>query len=177
VVTFEVRIEVTPDGASSPAPGSRGPHSGAQSEPAGTAGAAGPEGGNGPTQPANPASGPSSPAPSAPGRSRFLLKPEMTANVEIVVAEKNNAMTVPTEAVLRKGGKHYATVVGERGTTEDREVRVGISDGMNWEIVSGLSEGQTVLVRKGSAESKWNSQRTQGGPPRSLMMPGGGRGR
>jgi HlyD family secretion protein len=112
---------------------------------------------------------------------RDLLKPEMTTNVEIVAAEKNDVLTVPADAVLRKGRKQTATVV-KGGKNEDRTVEVGITDSTNTEIISGLTEGETVVVHKGAADSRWNAgqQRPQGGNrPPSIMGggPGGGGGR
>jgi len=85
---------------------------------------------------------------------KTLLKPEMTANVEIVAAEKAEALLVPAEAVTRRHGRHSVQVVASPGTpSQEREVAVGISDGTRVEIVSGLASGDTVLLNK-SADSK-----------------------
>lgn len=53
-------------------------------------------------------------------------------------------------------------------------VAIGITDGVKTEIASGLAEGQTVLVRRTDANSRWNANRLMG--PR-MMIPGGGGGR
>ena len=86
---------------------------------------------------------------------RVLLRPEMTANIEIEAARRENALLVPADAVVRKGGKPQVTVRKADGTKEDRGVETGIGDGQRVEITAGLAEGETVLVRKGDAESKW----------------------
>ena len=110
------------------------------------------------------------------GRDKSVLKPEMTANVEIVTAEKTDALLVPSEAVTRKGRDRIVTVV--KGTTnEERVVTTGITDGQQLEILSGLEEGESVLVRKGEAESRWRSNGQRGGMSGARMMMGGGRGR
>ena len=89
------------------------------------------------------------------GKGKALLKPEMTANVEILVAQKDDALIVPAEAVSRKGRQQIAVVANDDGTTEERPVKTGISDGARLEITEGLKEHETVLVREAEAESKW----------------------
>jgi HlyD family secretion protein len=93
-----------------------------------------------------------------------LLRPEMTANVEIVTERKDDIITVPAEAITRRDGKHFVTVVEDEDTTEDREVETGIGNGTRTEVVSGLKEGETVIVNRGAGESRWNAEdRKRGG--------------
>jgi RND family efflux transporter MFP subunit len=108
------------------------------------------------------------------GEHRQMLKPEMTANVEIVAAERTDVLTVPSESILRKGRKQTATVV-KGGSQEDRTVEMGISDGITTEVVSGLAEGETVLVYRGTAESRWNANQQRPGRGMPLMPGSGGR--
>lgn len=113
------------------------------------------------------------------GRKKSLLKPEMTANVEIIVGEKEEALLVPSEAVLRKKREHFVRVMKDDGSVEKRPVQAGMSDGVVTEITSGLNQGDTVAYRKGEARSRWRTDRSR----RSLssrrgmrmMMGGGGR--
>jgi len=102
------------------------------------------------------------------GEQRALLKPEMTANVEIVAAERKEALLVPAEAVTRKGERYTVEVVSEGGTPQVREVQVGITADDKTEIISGLTAGETIRYRKGQAESRWRRQ--QGGPPPMFPM-------
>jgi HlyD family secretion protein len=108
------------------------------------------------------------------GEAKALLKPEMTANVDILVAEKSDVLLVPSEAILRKGGgKQVVTLVKEGAENEDVTVETGITDGAKTEVATGLSEGQTVLVHKGAAETKWaGQQRPPGGPMRGSVIGG-----
>lgn len=103
-------------------------------------------------------------------REKDLLRPEMTANVEIVAARKDGVLVVPADAVVRKGGKPRVTVVTAGARKDERTVVTGIGDGQKVEIASGLSEGETVVVRKADAEGKWGGNRKPGNP---LMMGGG----
>jgi HlyD family secretion protein len=99
---------------------------------------------------------------------KTLLKPQMTANVQIIEATRENALLIPMLAVVRKDHKQVATVAKADGSTEDRPIEVGISDGNNDELISGLSEGDQVVVHRNEAASKWTGQ-----GPRPLGMPGG----
>lgn len=107
------------------------------------------------------------------GKEKSLLKPEMTADVEILAAEKSGVLLVPSEAVLRKaGGKQVVTVVKDGAENEEVVVETGISDGTKTEIARGLSDGQTVLVHKGGADGKWGAPPRLPGAPRGMMMGG-----
>ncbi len=74
-----------------------------------------------------------------------LLKPEMTANVSIVVGRKPDALWVPAEAVRRKGGKEIVYLV-DKNDVRPRNVTTGWSEQNRTEIKKGLEEGQTVIV-------------------------------
>jgi len=103
------------------------------------------------------------------GERKSLLKPEMTADVEIVTARRDGVLLVPSEAVVRKASGRFVTVVGGPAK-EDRKVEIGLTDGVRTEVVSGLAEGKAVVVYKGGAQSRWD------GRPRGMMMGGRGRG-
>jgi multidrug efflux pump subunit AcrA (membrane-fusion protein) len=93
-----------------------------------------------------------------------LLRPEMTANVEVLVAERPDALLAPSDAIVRKGGRATVSVQKADGPTEEREVRTGISDGRRTEILSGLSAGEKVLVSNGG-DSRWAGQQGSGRRP------------
>jgi multidrug resistance efflux pump len=97
------------------------------------------------------------------GQSRRLLKPEMSANVEITAVEKDDVLLVPVNAVQRRRREQTIMVRKEDGSSEERTVQTGASDGEMMEIVEGLSEKETVLVPKGGAQSRWRggSSRTE----------------
>lgn len=85
-----------------------------------------------------------------------LLKPEMTTNVEILLDKKDNILRVPVETVWRKDRSHVATVVKPDGTKEEREVEVGITDGIYYEVLAGLQEGETLEARTDITGSRWS---------------------
>ena len=106
------------------------------------------------------------------GEDKGLLKPEMTANVEILVARRSDVLLVPSDAVVRKRDGRVVTVVDGPART-DRKVEVGLTNGVLTEIVSGLDAGQSVVVHTGGSQSRWNAR--TGGMRGTRMMLGGGR--
>lgn len=102
------------------------------------------------------------------GKNKSLLKPEMTANVEIITARRTAALLAPSESIVRKGREHFVTVAEGAGR-KDHKVEIGLTNGLQTEILAGLTAGQSVVVHKGGTESRWNAR----GP---RMMMGGPRG-
>jgi HlyD family secretion protein len=99
------------------------------------------------------------------------LKPKMTANVEIVVAEKTDALNLPLRAISRKGGKAFVSLPQPDGTVrEGAPIETGITNGSEIEIVSGLAENDVVVFKENAAEGVWRNKKKQDGPP---MMMGG----
>jgi len=76
------------------------------------------------------------------------LKVGMSAETDIVIAERNDVLLVPDRAITEdsEGNPMVKVVVNEQ--TEERQVVIGISDGFDTEIVSGLSEGEVVVVER-----------------------------
>jgi len=80
-----------------------------------------------------------------------LLRPEMTASVTISLEARDNVLAIPGKALRRAQGKNVVHVFSN-GQTEPREVKVGWKDGPWVEVVSGLEEGQTVLLETPEAK-------------------------
>ena len=74
-----------------------------------------------------------------------LLRPDMTANVTILLEARTGVLALPAQAVKRERGKNLV-YVNNGGQVEAREVKVGWKDGQWIEIASGVPEGQTVLL-------------------------------
>jgi HlyD family secretion protein len=71
--------------------------------------------------------------------------PGLTANVGIVVAQKENALVIPSRAIKRTGRNPSVDLyVGERA--ESRPIKTGLADGQMTEVVDGLTESDTVLI-------------------------------
>lgn len=73
------------------------------------------------------------------------LRPEMTTHVKIIVEEKENVIVCPNESIKFEDGR-YVVYVKKDGELEKRQVKIGIRDEKNTEIISGLSEGEIILI-------------------------------
>lgn len=70
----------------------------------------------------------------------------MAANVDITARRKDNVLLLPNRAFESVGGRQYVAVQ-EGGTTRKIEVETGLSNTTDTEVVSGLREGELVVLR------------------------------
>ncbi|NTW00215.1 MAG: efflux RND transporter periplasmic adaptor subunit [Oscillochloris sp.] len=79
------------------------------------------------------------------------LKPGMTASATIVADSRSNVLTVPVAAVRGEGDNAKVSVAttGSDGevTVAERAVKVGLRTSDQIEILSGISEGEQVVIR------------------------------
>jgi HlyD family secretion protein len=76
---------------------------------------------------------------------RMELKPNTTVNIRIQLSERKGVLVVPRAAVEVADARRYLYLV-EGNRLRRREVRVGISNDTQFEIVDGVSEGQPVAL-------------------------------
>lgn len=90
------------------------------------------------------------------GEGKELLRPEMTANVEIQADRKEGVLLLPNEAVqFGRNGYYVETKKEDDPTTTIRKpVKIGITDGLQTEIVEGVKEGEEVMVPT-TVQSRW----------------------
>lgn len=84
------------------------------------------------------------------GENEWELKPSMRCKTKIFLGRVENALSVPVQAVFVDRGKHYVWVPQGRKFSK-RPVTVGRSSEMLIEIIDGLSNGETVLLREPAA--------------------------
>ena len=83
---------------------------------------------------------------------KLELLPNINVNVRINSRERIGVLSVPRGAVAAEGGKRYVFVVKRnqlsvnKSILEKREIHVGIADATNYEVVSGLQEGELVAL-------------------------------
>ena len=78
------------------------------------------------------------------------LKANMSANAEIILEEKHGVLLIPESAVIYDKDKHTSVEVPDPKADNGRRkvpVRLGISNGVKTELVSGLNEGQKVVLQ------------------------------
>jgi len=79
------------------------------------------------------------------------LKANMTANAEILLDEHKRVLTVPENAVMYDGQKNASVEVPDKKQKEGKRkvsIKVGLSNGSVTEILSGLKEGEQVVLQQ-----------------------------
>lgn len=74
-----------------------------------------------------------------------LVKSGMSASVEITTSAREPAIVIPLSALLRRN-ERYAVFVVKDNTVQVREVMPGQRSGVRTEILSGLAEGEHLVI-------------------------------
>lgn len=75
----------------------------------------------------------------------IVLKPGLSADIEIVVEEVPNVLRLPTHVILERERGKYVHVVSA-GRAQERPIQIGASNWDFTQIVSGLQEGERVII-------------------------------
>ncbi|KAF0812128.1 Macrolide export protein MacA [Andreprevotia sp. IGB-42] len=76
-----------------------------------------------------------------------VLRTSMTAQVSIVQGEAKQALTVPAAALgLRGKDGRYEVRVLKNGKVETRQVKAGLNNNVNAQVLAGLAGGEQVII-------------------------------
>ena len=75
----------------------------------------------------------------------ILLRAGYSANAQVIIERRSDILVVPERVVRFEDGDTFVTVRLGPGETEQREIRTGLSDGINVEVLDGLAEGERVM--------------------------------
>ncbi|WP_147534021.1 efflux RND transporter periplasmic adaptor subunit [Bacillus marasmi] len=124
------------------------------------------------------------------------MKVGMTAEATITIEKKENVLTVPVAAIQKQDDMYYVlipteeqTVVAEEQTqesasnsstqtiqTKQQNVEIGLQNDTSVEIVSGIAEGEEVVLpslNSNSSNNQRDGKMMQSGFPGANMMQGG----
>ena len=76
------------------------------------------------------------------------LRDGMSATAEIVTNRHENVLLIPNRAMQGTMAQPWVEVVTDEEKTERRDITVGLSNGIDTEVLSGLKEGEKVVVPK-----------------------------
>jgi RND family efflux transporter MFP subunit len=74
------------------------------------------------------------------------LMPGMYTESELSLHQKSHALTLPVEAVVRNGDDATVLAVNSQNVLDERHVKLGLEDNARVEVLSGLSEGDRVVI-------------------------------
>ena len=78
------------------------------------------------------------------------LKANMSANAEVILEEKLNVLLVPEAAVIYDKDRNASIETPDATNEKGRKklpVKLGISNGVKTELISGLTQGQKVILQ------------------------------
>ena len=90
-----------------------------------------------------------------------LLIPGMYAEATLTLEARDNVLAVPLQAVNQAEGQTTVYVVSPTGKVEYRQVMLGLQTSTDAEVVSGLAEGESVIVSDRSGLSPGEQVRPQ----------------
>ena len=70
----------------------------------------------------------------------------MAASVDVTAQRKDDVLLIPNRAIETVGDRQYVTVQ-DGGTNRKVEIETGLSNNTDTEVISGLEEGQAVVLR------------------------------
>ncbi len=82
-------------------------------------------------------------------KSSVTLRAGYSANADVIIQEKQGVLLIPERLVTMEKEKASVEVPGASPEDEPvkKEIQVGLSDGLNLEVVAGLAEGDKVIQR------------------------------
>lgn len=75
------------------------------------------------------------------------LKAGLYAELEIVLSAHDGVLLVPKGALIQDNGSYYAYTVDNSGSVLRKNVEVGIASGKAFEIMSGLTEADQIVLK------------------------------
>jgi RND family efflux transporter MFP subunit len=74
------------------------------------------------------------------------LLPGMYTDTQLLLREKRNVLTIPLQAVVRSGEDATVLAVNGQDVLEERHIKLGLEDNSRVEVISGLSDGDRVVI-------------------------------
>jgi HlyD family secretion protein len=78
------------------------------------------------------------------------LKDGQTAQAQVITNQVQDVLTVPNSAVRKRGEQNTVTVIDPSGTQQQVRFQAGLVGDTRTQVISGLKEGQQVVLRQGT---------------------------
>jgi len=75
-----------------------------------------------------------------------LLHAGQFARVQVAAIQDPHAILLPERAIQELQGKNFVWVVDAEGKAQQRDVRMGLRNGEDWQVEDGLKAGEVVVV-------------------------------
>jgi len=102
------------------------------------------------------------------------LKGKLTATADIAVTSIQDALIIPQTAVTTSAGGSYVNVINSTtGKPEKKQVTLGLHNQQSVEVLSGLNEGDKVVIQETATGAPTTTNRQGGAPGGGGGPPGG----
>jgi len=81
------------------------------------------------------------------GKGEKMIRAGYSTNANLVIRKVENVLFIPERLVEFKDNKTFVEIETAPGVYEKKEVKLGLSDGLNVEVVEGLAEGAEIVER------------------------------
>lgn len=109
------------------------------------------------------------------------LRPGMFVQTRVILAQRDNALLIPEEAIVAVGGEQRVYLIGGDNKVAQRTVATGLRRDGKVEITDGLQEGDLIVtaghlkLRPGALVQVDEKPSTVAGPGKSSAAPAGSR--
>jgi HlyD family secretion protein len=76
-----------------------------------------------------------------------MIRAGYSTNANLVIRKAESVLFIPERLVEFKDDKTFVEIETAPGVYEKKEVKLGLSDGLNVEVVQGLAQGTEVVER------------------------------
>ncbi|MBZ4664397.1 MAG: efflux transporter, family, subunit [Caloramator sp.] len=75
-----------------------------------------------------------------------VIKPNFDVDVEIKISEKKGVLKIPNEALIQDKENRVRVFVVENGIAKNVDIKIGLQNDFEAEVISGLKEGDRVIL-------------------------------
>lgn len=75
-----------------------------------------------------------------------ILRIGMNGDIQILLEEKENVLTIPSIALIERDDTTYVLVKSGENQSEEREIKIGLETDELVEVLSGLSESDEIVI-------------------------------
>jgi len=85
-----------------------------------------------------------------------FLRAGYSANADVIITKKEDIILIPERLIQSKDSVQYVEVQDSALVITEREIKTGLSDGINIEIVTGLDVGEVLVERPPKEIEIWD---------------------
>ncbi|MEM1224245.1 MAG: HlyD family efflux transporter periplasmic adaptor subunit [Planctomycetota bacterium] len=80
------------------------------------------------------------------------LRPGMTAEVNVLVEQLDDALQLPIESVIERNDEYFCAIADSDGSVQQRRLEIGTSNETHLVVVSGVDPGESVVLNVADEE-------------------------